>query len=28
VRKDNPNKIIGMISKKDIIGYYHETSRK
>lgn len=28
VRPDAPEKIVGMISKKDIIGYYHEMSRK
>ena len=28
VRPDAPDKIVGMISKKDIIGYYHEMSRK
>ena len=28
VQAEDPEKIVGMISKKDIIGYYHEMSRK
>jgi CIC family chloride channel protein len=28
VRRDNPNKIVGMVSKKDIIGYYHMVTMK
>ena len=28
VQAEDPDKIVGMISKKDIIGYYHEMSRK
>jgi CBS domain containing-hemolysin-like protein len=28
VREEDPDEIIGMIAKRDIISYYHERSRK